>query len=158
MLPTNLVLKHISRHWLIVASGLLIAVTLVLGYPLVLKGYVLGDDSASHLLWAQQFLKSIHAGIVFPQWMADANFGCGSAIFMFYPPLTFFLYVLINVFTNNVLIILNAAAILGIWSSGLTMYAFSRNHMGKACSFLSAIAYMALPYHLVDLYTRSALA
>jgi hypothetical protein len=157
ILPTYLGLKHISLNWLVVA-GLLTAATLTLGYPLIWKGYLLGDDGAIHVLWAQQYLKSIHSGIFFPQWVADANLGCGNATFIFYPPFIFYIYALINLFTNNVLVILNMAAILGIWLSGLTMYAFCRNHMGKACSLLSAIVYMALPYHLVDLYNRSALA
>jgi hypothetical protein len=157
ILTTRLGLRNISLNWLVVAS-LLTAVTLILGYPLILKGYLQGDDGAVHVLWAQQYLKSIHSGIVFPQWVADANLGCGNATFIFYPPFVFYIYTLINLFTNNVLVILNVAAILGIWLSGLTMYTFCRNHMGKVCSLLSAIVYMALPYHLVDLYNRSALA
>jgi len=137
--------------------ALLFVTTLVLCYPLVSEGYLTGYDKL-HLLWAQQFLKSQTAGIFYPQWVADANLGCGNATFIFYPPLTFFIYSLINIFIKDVLMVISISAFLGMFASGITMYIFCRMHMARFNALLSSILYMAMPYHLIDLYTRMALA
>jgi len=132
--------------------------TLVLCYPLVFQGYISGYDSQWHVLWSQQFLRSQNLGLTYPQWVADANLGCGSATFIFYPPFTFFTYTVINFFTKQILTILSISIFLGLLFSGIVMYAFCRNYLRKSFSLISAVIYMALPYHLVDIYTRSALS
>ena len=93
--------------------------TFFLCQPLLFKGYIAGHDGPSHLLWAQQFVHSFNSGIVYPQWVADANFGCGNASFIFYPPFTFFSYALAGLFTKKVLLMLSAMSFLGIFASGI---------------------------------------
>jgi len=145
----------ILKDFLVLA--LLFVTTLVLCSPLVFEGYLTGHDK-SNLLWAQQFLKSQTTGIFYPQWVADANLGCGSATFIFYPPFIFFIYSLINFFVKEVLAILSTSVFLGMFTSGITMYIFSRIYMARFNALLSSVLYMAMPYHLIDLYTRMALA
>ena len=41
--------------------------------------------------------------------------------------------------------------------SGLGMYGFARSWLGRRAGLLAAIAYMLIPYHLVDVYVRAAL-
>lgn len=140
------------------AIAFLFLSTLILCYPLLLKGYPFGDDTVIHLLWAQQFLSSLKAGYCYPQWVPDVNFGCGSTAFIFYPPFMFFTYAPISFFTKDVVTILSVSALLGMFASGVAMYVFCRAYLSRCSSLISSVLYIALPYHLVDLYARSALA
>ena len=38
------------------------------------------------------------------------------------------------------------------------MYGFVRSWLGRNAGLVAAVAYMAIPYHLVDVYVRAALA
>jgi hypothetical protein len=156
----HMVIKYKSSNLLfqLLTAVIFLTATFLLCQPLLFKGYIVGHDGLSHLLWAQQFVHSVHEGIVYPQWVADANFGCGDASFIFYPPFTFFSYALAGFFTNKVLVMLSAMSFLWIFASGITMYLFCRNYLGRFASFIASLAYMGVPYHLVDLYMRAALA
>jgi hypothetical protein len=135
-----------------------LAATCVFCQPLLYKGYIFGHDVFSHFLWAQQFVHSIKEGVVYPQWVADANFGCGNASFIFYPPFTFYSYALAGLFTKKVLVMLSASSFIGIFASGMAMYLFCRVYMGRFASLVASLVYMGAPYHLVDLYLRAAIA
>jgi len=148
--------EDITKKLLVIT--LLLIVTLVLGYPLVCKGYLNGADLRIHLLWTQQFLRSLHSGYLYPQWVNDINLGCGDPSFIFYPPLTFFIAGLLNLFIKEVMVLLSISVLLGLFLSGVTMYVFCRVLLEKIPALLASVAYMALPYHLFDLYARSALA
>ncbi len=137
---------------------MLCATGLAVCYPLLFKGFVNGDDSSFHMLWAQQFLNSLRSGLLYPQWVSDANLGCGNATFIFYPPFTLFSYAAISLITDDMLTILNISVLIGMICSGLAMYFFGRMYMERPAAFFAAVLYMALPYHLIDLFTRSALA
>ncbi len=152
---------HIDKRELVkevLYLTLILAGASILSNPLLLKGYITGHDSLWHVHWAQQFLSSQESGIFYPQWTPYSNFGCGNATFIFYPPFIFFTYSLLHFFTKEVLVILSASAILAMFSAGVAMYVFSRFYLARWSSILTALVYMAMPYHLLDLYVRSALA
>ena len=138
--------------------GALVITALLLSYPLLLSGYLNGDDFNLHLRLSQQFMKALEQGVFPPQWVADVNAGCGSANFIFYPTLTYYIYALIGLVEKDILTLLNIASFAGLLVSGMTMYLFCRLFLTRAASLSASISYMALPYHLIDLYTRSALA
>jgi hypothetical protein len=47
---------------------------------------------------------------------------------------------------------------LSLIASGLTMYLFARDLLGRPAGFLAGLVYVYLPYHLFDIYVRAALA
>jgi hypothetical protein len=47
---------------------------------------------------------------------------------------------------------------LSVLLSGLAMYGFVRSWLGRNAGLVAAVAYMAIPYHLVDVYVRAAMA
>jgi hypothetical protein len=142
----------------ILAITSIVVIASLLCYPLFAIGNLEGHDVWNHLLWAHQWLSSFRLGIIYPQWMPDAYHGCGNATFIFYPPFLFFTYAFINIFTNDIYTVISVSAWIGLCASGIAMFAFSRIHFSKIHAFIAAVAYMALPYHLIDLYVRTALA
>ncbi len=144
------------RETLAVACIFIIASLLC--YPLFALGTLDGHDAWHHLLWAHQWLASFKLGVLYPQWVPDAFLGCGDASFIFYPPFLFFTYILAGFFTSDVVTVISLSAWIGLWASGIAMYAFSRMHMARIPAFLAAVLYTTFSYHLIDLYVRGTLA
>jgi uncharacterized membrane protein len=117
-----------------------------------------GQDIILHIFQADQFDRAIHEGVLYPRWISDFNNGYGSANFIFYSPLSYYLVSAIKIFTPS----LTIAMIIAIWCSfflsGITMSIAINRMYGKSGSILSAIIYQILPYHLFDLYVRGTFA
>jgi hypothetical protein len=145
-----------SRRFFVPALVLLAAA--VLSCPLLTGGYLKGHDGQWFVLWFHQFIESVHSGVLHPSWAADTNAGGGSATFIFYFPLPLYLAAAASVFVSDVPRIVAILAGLGLAGSGITMYLSCRVLFRRWVSALCAVIYMALPYRLLDLYVRVALA
>lgn len=125
-------------------------------------GILVAHSSPYSLLWAAQFAEQFRAGILYPRWLADSFNGLGSPTFYFYAPLTFWLDALVDTISFNVLPVsyrLGVTLLLILCSSGLAMYAWLWHETrSRTASLVGAAAYMAAPYHMLDLYVRGALA
>lgn len=127
--------------------------------PLVIhRGLPYIDDMVFHLFQADQFNKALEDGFIYPRWIPDANNGYGSANFIFYAPLSYYLVSITTLFTHS----LPTAMIMVIWFSfflsGITMSITTRKIFGEQGSLLPAIVYQILPFHLGDLYIRGTFA
>lgn len=134
----------------------------VLSAPMLSLGTILASSSPHSLLWATQFAEQFRAGILYPRWLADSFNGLGAPTFYFYAPLTFWLDALVNTISFNVLPVsyrLGVTSFLILCLSGVAMYAWlwheTRN---RPATLVGTAAYMAAPYHMLDLYVRGALA
>lgn len=145
-----------SGAWRPLAAALLL--TLTASYPLLIKGILLGHSGALYMMWTDQFAKSINSGVLHPSWVMDTNAGCGSATFIFYPNLVFYAFALTGVFVREVPMIINIASVACMLATTAAMYFLLRRHFGGWLSAVVSLLYTALPYHLLDLYERSALA
>ena len=146
-----------SREGLI--HGLVIAAAaFALCWPLFFTGYSLGHSGGINILYADQFIRALDSGVLIPGWMRDANAGNGSPIYIFYQPFIFYTAALIAKVVPDVPLALNLSAFVAMLASGLVMYSLSRLMMGARAALVAAILYMALPYHLVDMYERGALS
>src|SRR5215467_4943488 len=138
-----------------VAALFLLAPSLVLGTHVT-------HSSAQNLTWAAQFSEQFRAGILYPRWMPVSFAGLGGPNFYFYPPLAFWIDALVSVATANLLSLsyrLAFSSALILFLSGLAMHAWLKLETGKPrIALWGAIAYMAVPYHLLDHYMRGALA
>lgn len=149
--PASL-LERLTPFFLIALFGLFLSAMFLFG-----GGFIEGD-SLYHMIWAQQFITSFKSGLFFPRWVAGANGGLGSAAFSFYQPFLFYTYVPISLFIKQVLPMLAVSAFFAMVFSGFSMYVFSRLFAGRAVSAFTAFIYMALPFHLLTVYSRTALA
>lgn len=136
----------------------LLLLAVALGIRVALGGYLHGDDAYIHTAWAQQFLSGLDSGALYPRWVAATNAGCGSPSFVFYPPLVFYSYVPWDMFTDDVGAMMLLSGTTAVLLSGAAMYGLARSIAGPWTSCGAACLYMVLPYHLLDLCYRAAMA
>ena len=133
---------------------------LIVVAPLLQPGYFWGAHDARHdVYFIFQYDKSVQDGIWFPRWSPDWTFGYGYPFFIVYGPLATFVGELFHHFLglgyeNSVKAVLGLSILL----SGLAMYGFARSWLGRNAALVAAVAYMAIPYHLVDVFVRAAMA
>jgi hypothetical protein len=153
--------QHAARSaytWLTIAFVL--ASALIVISPLLQPGYFWGAHDARHdVYFIFQYDKSVQDGIWFPRWSPDWTFGYGYPFFIIYGPLATFVGELFHHFFGlGFEASVKAVLALSIVLSGLAMYGFVRSWLGRNAALVAAVAYMAIPYHLVDVYVRAAMA
>ena len=133
---------------------------LIIISPLFQPGYFWGAHDARHdAYFIFQYDKSVQDGIWFPRWSPDWTFGYGYPFFIVYGPLATFLGELFHHFLGlGFEASVKAVLALSIVVSGFAMYGFVRSWLGRNAGLVAAVAFMAIPYHLVDVYVRAALA
>jgi len=108
-----------------------------------------------YFLW--QFDASLRDGAWWPVWGADMVFGYGYPLFLVIAPLAYYLaegFLSIGMGIVGAIKMVYALAFL---ASGLAMYLFARTRLGRSGGLVAAIAYVYMPYHLVDIYVRADL-
>ncbi len=127
--------------------------------PLLQPGYPWDAHDARHSVYFLfEFDQGIQDGILFPRWQPDFAFGYGYPFFNIYGPLSTYAGEAFHLmgfgFTEAIKIVLA----LSVAASGLAMYGFVKQVLGRRAGLVAAVAYMVIPYRLVDLYVRTALA
>jgi hypothetical protein len=139
---------------------LLLGLGLIVIAPLLQPGYFWGAHDARHdVYFLFEYDRAVQDGIWLPRWAPDFTSGYGYPFFIVYGPLATFISELFFRFgglgyEDSV----KAVLILSVLLSGLAMYGFVRSWLGRNAGLVAAAVYMALPYHLVDVYVRAALA
>ncbi len=139
---------------------LVILLGLVAAAPLLQPGYFWGAHDARHdVYFIFEYDRAVQDGIWLPGWGPDWAFGYGYPFWIVYGPLATLAGELLHHFLGfgfeaSVKGVLGLSIVL----SGLAMYGFVRSWLGKNAGLVAAVAYMVVPYHLVDLYVRSAMA
>ncbi len=147
-----------AREWLYIALILIFALIII--SPLLQPGYFWGAHDARHdAYFIFQYDKSVQDGIWLPRWSPDWTFGYGYPFFIVYGPLATFVGELFHRFLGlGFEASVKAVLALSIIVSGFAMYGFVRSWLGRNAGLVAAVAFMAIPYHLVDVYVRAALA
>jgi len=127
--------------------------------PLLQPGYPWDAHDARHSVYFLfEFDRGIQDGILYPRWQPDFAFGYGYPFFNIYGPLSTYageaLHLLGFGFAGAVKIVFA----LSVVCAGLAMYGFVKQVLGRQAALVAAVAYMVIPYRLVDLYVRAALA
>jgi hypothetical protein len=139
--------------WLVLAFSLFAVL------PLAGPDYFFGAHDAPHtVFFLTEFDAAIRDGVWYPGWATDQALGYGYPTFVFYPPLAYYVAE-----GFHLLGAAKVAAVKWTWAlatvgAGLAMYAYARHVMGRKRGLLAAIVYVYVPYHLVDIYVRAALA
>ena len=150
----------VRRPSSIVYPALILLLGLVVIAPLFQPGYFWGAHDARHdAYFIFQYDKAVQDGIWLPSWGPDWAFGYGYPFWIVYGPLATFVGELFHHFLGlgfeeSVKAVLGLSVLL----SGLAMYGFVRSWLGRNAGLVAAVAYMAIPYHLVDVYVRAAMA
>lgn len=138
---------------------LLIALTILVLGPMLQPGYFWGAHDARHSVYfLYEFDRVFQDGIWYPRWFPDMTYGYGYPLFNIYGPLPFyvgeFFHLLGADFVTSVKLVFALAWVL----SGLAMYGLVRRLFeSRSAAFVSGLAYVFMPYHVLDAYVRAAM-
>jgi uncharacterized membrane protein len=127
--------------------------------PLTAPGYFIYAHDARHSVYfLQMFDATMRDGAWYPRWAADMTFGYGYPLWLILAPLPFFVGEAFHLVGFNFVGAVKVVDGFAVFCSALTMYLFASRVLGKRAGLVAAIAYVYIPYHLVDLYVRAAQA
>jgi uncharacterized membrane protein len=126
--------------------------------PIFARGFPNGDDAFVHYRWLTQFHQAVQKGSPYPRWLPSANNGRGSPVMLYYPPLPFFIADAFDSLVENTMRALELSCWFALVISGLAMYISARSLLSSQTSLFAALLYVFAPYHIFDLYQRSALS
>ncbi|MBL7159459.1 hypothetical protein ISS85_03215 [Candidatus Microgenomates bacterium] len=136
---------------------LIILISFLAAKPLFQSGYFsMHDDLQLGRLF--QLDKCLRDGQIPCRWVPDMGYGYGYPIFNFYSPFPYYLAEFFHLFRISFIASIKIVFILGFVLSGVFMYLLAKEFWGKIGGFVSAVFYVWLPYHAVDVYVRGALA
>ena len=92
------------------------------------------------------------------RWVSNLGFGYGYPLFVFYPPFVYYLGEIFHLLGFSLIDSIKIVMLLGMFASGWAIYVLAKEFTGKLGALLTAVFYLYLPYHSVDLYVRGALA
>lgn len=127
-------------------------------WPLVGPSYLSSHDGLHHLYRLVDLDWCIRGGILYPRWLPNLGFGYGYPVLNYYAPLIYYVAELFHIFGAGYIASINLTYAVGFLGSGLAMYLFAKEHMGRLPAILAGLVYVYLPYHLADGYVRGALA
>jgi hypothetical protein len=145
-------LRAIPTPWWVVL------LTLPALVPLVRAGFFDSHDGLFHVYRLQALDRAVRAGVLYPRWFPEFAFGYGHPVLNFYGPLSYYWGLPFTLLGVDAALALKLVFATGLVASALGMYLFARLHLGRSGALVAAAVYAYLPYHLVDLYVRGALA
>jgi len=143
---------------------LIIAVAAFLCFPFLRVGIPMGADSVDHVMYQYNFSQQFWGGDHYPRWLAKANKGDGSPIFLVQYPFPYFLTALLRPILSFAPTDVREGRELGVFcflmlaGAGLAAWSWFRNRCSFLSSTISSIIYISLPYLLgLVLYDRTAI-
>jgi uncharacterized membrane protein len=117
-----------------------------------------GHDALEYLPRVVEFHENIRHGILLPRWAPDLSSGQGQPLFLFNPPLFYYLTEVFHLAGLSFIASMNAACVLLILGAAASMFLLARWYFGPAAAAVAALAYVWAPYFLVEIYVRTAFA
>ncbi len=135
--------------------ALLIAIAWLMSYPVLTDQLVHAHDSNSNYIKSVAMAVSWANGDLSGRWTPDILWGHGYPMFNFYSPLFFYIAAALS-FIFPMVLAYNTAIVLVFGAAGFSMYLLAKEFWGKGGGLLAAAAYVAAPYHLLNLVVRGA--
>lgn len=102
--------------------------------------------------------ESLIAGQFPVRWVNHLGFGYGYPLFIFYPPLIYYLGAIFNLLGLSLILSVKMLIFLSFTLSAISMYLLLSRFYSRQISIISASVYILLPYRALDVYVRGALA
>ena len=125
--------------------------------PFSVRGVACGHDLTFHMNSWLEVAQQWRAGVLYPRWAANANYGSGEPRFLFYPPLSWILGGALGSFIPWLFVPV-AFDGCAVFLAGLAMHRMAREWFEEPDATLIAVAYAVNPYMLSTIYVRSAFA
>lgn len=103
------------------------------------------------------FYETLLDGNFFPVWAGKAMAGYGNPSHLFMYPLPFYISSLFHVIGLSFLDSIKAVLALSFVLSGLSMYYWVKEELGKTPAFAASIFYLFAPYHLIEMHFRASI-
>ena len=151
-----------SSKWWLILFDLLLLTTLSFAFisPLLIGNILLtaGDIQFLHYPAAFELSNALQEGYFYPRWMPHANLGLGQPVFLYYPPLLFYVISLFNLFIGNIWLSLKISLFFFTWLTGIVTYTLLYRSTGRIWSLTSATALMLTPMFFLTLYYNQEIA
>ncbi len=138
--------------------GVLFGFTLLVGLPLFQFKVMSGHDALEYLPRVVEFFDALKNGQLLPRWAPDLSGGYGQPLFIFNPPMFYYLSSLLHALGYGLIASENLASFALLGLAGLGMYLLAAEFFGPRGALVAAVAYLFAPYVLLNLYVRHALA
>lgn len=115
-------------------------------------------DARHTVYFMQMFDAALRDGAVLPRWAGDMVFGYGYPVWLILAPLPYYGAEFFHLMGLDFPTAVKAVEAVGWFASALGMYLFASRVMDRNAGMVAAIAYVFVPYHVVDLYVRGAMA
>jgi hypothetical protein len=136
---------------------LVVAFSLFAWAPLLTPAYFFQAHDAPHsVFYLVEFDQTLRDGYLWPRWAPDFAFGYGYPLFNILAPLAIYAAEILHLLGLSFVGSVKAMYALGTIGAGLAMYVFVRRLFGREAGLLAAVAYMYVPFHLVEIFVRSA--
>ncbi|HWZ30193.1 MAG TPA: glycosyltransferase family 39 protein [Bryobacteraceae bacterium] len=139
-------------------SALLILLALPVCISLLSSRLPDGHDATEYLPRMVEFHENIRHGILLPRWAPDLSHGAGQPLFLYNPPMFYYLAEVWHLAGFDFVKAMNLACIVIVLASAAGAFLLGRLYFGDAGGWLAATAYLYAPYFAVDLYVRTAWA
>jgi hypothetical protein len=136
-----------------VAVLVLLGLTVLITWPILNGHFLKAYDLQIAFIRSVSLREAWSYGDLFPRWDPNIIHGYGYPTLNFYAPLFFYLVSLLS-FVFPMIPAFNAAIFFVWFASGLAMYLLAREFWGRTGAFVSAVAYLFAPYHILELYVR----
>ncbi|HET7376056.1 MAG TPA: 6-pyruvoyl-tetrahydropterin synthase-related protein, partial [Anaerolineae bacterium] len=114
-----------------------------------------GGDSPFLFIRLHQLVANLHDGVFPARWMPDAAYGLGYPFFNYYASLPYYFGAIFNLIGFDLLISIKIVQTLGFVLAAFAMYRWTGRHVSdRLVSWLIALAYLAAPFHFVNIYVR----
>ena len=119
--------------------------------PLFPPGLPSIADAPIHLFRTMEMVSVWADGVYFPRWAPNLAFGYGYPLFIFAPPLPYFIAGALHVLGFSLETSIKLLAILCMVLYGFGMYLFTRNVLGGRGALLAAAAYLYTPFRFREI-------
>jgi hypothetical protein len=125
-------------------------------HPLLSSTLTLSSDGLVHLYRLVALDHAIDQGLLFPRWMPDLTFGYGLPLFVYYPPLSYYIAELLHILGLQAVFAMNASLALSLLVGAWAMYLLVRDLFNPMAGLVASIAYAYAPFQLLNLYARGS--
>lgn len=136
------------------AALVLVAATLVAGWPLFFPWVYDTHDGHYAIYNAAQFDEAVRDGHLPVRWLPDLFGGRGIPHFVYYHPLAFYLVEAIRLVVPSTIVSMKIFHLLAIAAAGFTMREWLRGRLPAPAALAGAVAYVLAPYHLVEIHVK----
>lgn len=150
--------RQVAAGWEVVALSLTLLACAPLLTPLLTPGIATTHDGFLHIQRLIALEAAASDGAAASRWLPDLAYGYGQPLLLYYAPLSYLPALALRSVGAGYSGSFETSSGLAVAFSALTMYLLGRALFGRLGAATAGIVYAALPYQMVDLYVRGALA